>query len=486
MLTAQAFSQIPVSLLTPGAFIEIDNSRALKGLPIQRQRVLLVGQRLAAGTLAAGVVQLLSNEDQAKDWFGRASMLAAMAVAYKAVDNYTETYALGVDDNGAGAAATGTLTFTGPSTAAGTVELYIAGKRVDIGVASGQTANQVAAAAEAAINADLDLPVTAAVLNAVVTLTANHKGELGNAIDVRHSYYPGEALPAGVTLAIVAMAGGTSDPAAAAIVAAISDERYDTIVWPWTSAASLLEIKNEMERRWGALVMKEGHVHSAARGSVATLQTLGNLHNSAHLSIADAGNEPTAPWIKASQIAARDAFEPDPARPRQYLSLPNVLPAARELRRTRSERDTLLAAGIATTIVGDDGTVAIERLVTTYKTNAAGAEDPSYRDVETLRTLAYLRFSLRTRILQRFPRHKLAGDDHPGGPTIARPKDIVAEVIALFTQWEVAGLAEDIDQFKADLQVVRDEDDANRVNALIPPNLVNQFRTFAGLLQFRL
>lgn len=485
-LTSSAFSQIPISMRTPGAYIEVDPSRAVRGLPIQRHRALIVGQRLAAGTVPAGSVRLISTVDEANAWFGRGSQLAAMVRAFKQVDTYTETYALAADDTGAGVAATGTLTFTGPATAAGTIELYIGGANIEVGVASADTATMIATATAAAINANLDLPVTAASAAGVVTLTCRHKGELGNAIDVRHSYWPGEALPTGVTIAVVALSGGTSDPAAAALIAAMADDRFDTIVWPWTSSGSLTELKNELVRRFGALVMKEAHAHSAARGTLSALQTLGNLHNSPHLTISDAGNEPTTPWVKASQIAARDAFEPDPARPRQYLTLPNVMAPARELRRTRSERETLLAAGIATTIVGDDGTVAIERLVTTYKTNPAGASDTAYLDVETMRTLAYLRWSMRTRIQQRFPRHKLAGDDHPGGLTIARPKDIVAELVALFVQWQEAGLAENLDQYKADLQVVRDTNDPNRLNALVPPDLVNQFRTFAGLLQFRL
>jgi len=485
-IPATSFSQIPISLLTPGAFVEIDPTRALKGLPIQRHRVLLLGQRLAAGTAPAGEIRLVSDATQARAWFGQGSQLAAIVAAYKAVDDYTETFALAADDAGAGVQATGTFTFAGPATAAGTVELYIAGINVEAGVGSGDTATAIATAVAAAINANLDLPVAAASAAGVVTLTARHKGLLGNDIDLRHSYWTGEALPAGVTLAIANMVGGTTDPASTALIAAMADERFDTIVWPWTSAGSLLDIKNEAARRFGAMVMRETSVHAAARGSVSALQTLGNAHNSPHLTIADAGNEPTAPWVKAAQIAARDAFEPDPARPRQYLTLPGVMAPVRALRRTQSEANTLLAAGIATTIVGDDGTVSIQRLVTTYKTNPAGASDAAYLDVETMRTLAYLRWSMRTRILQRFPRHKLAGDDHPGGPTIARPKDIVAELVALFVQWEAAGLAEGLDQFKKDLQVERDAGNPNRVNALVPPDLVNQFRVFAGLLQFRL
>lgn len=130
----------------------------------------------------------------------------------------------------------------------------------------------------------------------------------------------------------------------------------------------------------------------------------------------------------------------------------------------------------------------IERAITTYRLNAFDLPDISYLDVNTLLTLAYLRFTVRARISQKFPRHKLASDDTAfgEGQAIVTPRIIRAELVALFALWEERGLVEGREQFKADLIVERDADDPNRVNALIPPDVVNQFRVFAGQVQFRL
>lgn len=483
------FSQIPIDLRTPGQFVEMDNTRALRGLPIQRHKILVLGQRLAAGTVAAGLVKLITSKDEAVQFFGKGSMLAEMCKALRAANTYTETYAIAVDDNGAGVAATGSINVLGAATAAGTLNVYIADTLVQVPVAAAQANTAIATALITAINAIGELPVTAlidGVVNTKVNLTARHKGELGNAIDIQFNYYTGDRMPAGLAPVITAMSAGTSDPVLASTIAAMGDEQYQTVIFPWTSAGCLLSIETELSRRFGAMVAKEGHAFSAARGSVSTLDALGDTRNSPHLTIMDAGNSPTPPWIWAAVTGAVDAFEPDPARPRQTLPLPGLLPPLKELRRTRDERDTLLHHGIATFIVDDGGRVLIERLATTYKTNAFGAPDISYLDVETLRTIAYLRFSVRTRIALVYPRMKLAGDDHPGSLTIVRPKDIRAELISLFRDWEGAGLAEGIEQFMQDLRVERDPNDPNRVNAVIPPDVVNQFRVFAGLLQFRL
>jgi phage tail sheath gpL-like len=51
---------------------------------------------------------------------------------------------------------------------------------------------------------------------------------------------------------------------------------------------------------------------------------------------------------------------------------------------------------------------------------------------------------------------------------------------------EELGLVEGFDQFKADLVVERDALDANRLNFLLPPNLINQLVVTAAKVQFRL
>lgn len=139
-------------------------------------------------------------------------------------------------------------------------------------------------------------------------------------------------------------------------------------------------------------------------------------------------------------------------------------------------------------MVDAGGLVLIERLITTYQTNAYGVDDASYLDIETMRTLAYLRLTVRARIATKFPRHKLAADGTQFGPgqAIVTPNIIRAELVALFMDWMDAGLAEGLEQFKRDLLVQRSATDPNRVDAVIPPDVINQFRVFAAQVQFRL
>lgn len=483
-----SFNQIPIAIRTPGQFIEFDNTRAVQGLPVVQHKILVLGQRLASGTVAQNIPKRILSAGQAEEFFGRGSMLHEMLSALKAANSFTECWAVGIDDNVAGVAATGTITFSGAPTENGTLNLLIRGTLVQVAVTSGQTAAQIATATAAAINADTSLPVTAAPAAAVVTLTARHKGENGNYIDVRVNYYFGQKTPKGLTVAIVAMSGGTANPSIAGAIAAIGAEQYHTVIMPYTDAANLTLLETELANRFGPLQQKEGQAFAGASGTHATIDTLGASRNSPHVSIMGAGKSPTPPYVWAAVVGAVDAFETDPARPRQTLELPGCLPPAEQDRFTRDERNILLFDGVSTFIVDAGGRCLIERLITTYQTNAFGVEDTSYLNIETMRTIAYLRLSARTRIALKYPRHKLANDgtNFAAGQAIVTPKMIRAELIALFQEWERAGLAEDIEQFKRDLIVERNPNDQDRVDAIIPPDTINQFRVFAAALQFRL
>ena len=164
------------------------------------------------------------------------------------------------------------------------------------------------------------------------------------------------------------------------------------------------------------------------------------------------------------------------------------MPPPSENRFTRSERDILLFDGIATWITDTGGNVLIERAITSYQNNALGIPDPTYLDVQTLATLGELRDQYKIRMSSRFitPRFKLADDGFPvqPGSFVATPATVAQEIIALFTELRTAGLIENLDEFIDNLRVERDQTDRNRVNALLPPDLINQFNILAGLFQF--
>jgi len=83
-------------------------------------------------------------------------------------------------------------------------------------------------------------------------------------------------------------------------------------------------------------------------------------------------------------------------------------------------------------------------------------------------------------------RFKLADDTFPVQPgmMVATPKTIRQETVALFSELEQAGLIENLADFTDNLVVERNAANRDRVDVLLPPDLINQFRILATQLQF--
>ena len=485
-----SFNDIPTAIRVPWAYIEFDASRAVQGSQKKNFTCLVMGQKTASGTATALDIDLISSADQAGVLYGTGSQLHNMFQAWKANNNFSTVYGMCLSDNGAGVAAAGSYAFTGTASESGTYNAMIAGRRIQVGITSGDNATTVGDALVAAIALDSSLPITAINTTGTVAITAKNKGLEGNNIDLTENYYEDEATPAGITVVITQMSAGATNPDITTAIAAIPEQQYDIVVIPWTDAANLALIEAELALRWGPLTQIDSQCFTAADDTVANLGTLGNSRNSPHVTIIEAYKSPSQPCEYAAEAGATAAFygSIDPARPYQTLEFKFVKAPKLANRMLMSERNTLLYDGIATTVVNASGNVAVERLITTYKKNAAGADDTAYLDVNTKMTLSYLRWSLRNTLLRKFPRHKLANDGtrFSQGQAIVTPKVIRAEIIALFDSWEFDGLVEGIDQFKTDLLVERNTSDPTRLDISMSPDLVNQMRIFGAKIGFLL
>ena len=482
------FNSIPVNFLIPGFYAEFDSSRAGQPQATVPPKLLLVGQKLAAGNAPAGVPVRVFSKDQAGQLAGRGSMLALMAAASLKANPFTPTYILPLADANGSTKSTRTLPVTGPAIAPGTLALAIGGKAYPIGVAIGDAVGVVATAIVNAVTADADAPVTAASAAGVVTLTARNAGLDAGAIDVSINIYDGEALPGGIGVSVSALTPGATNPQVAASLTALGDQWFPSFAVPYTDATNLDALEAELLDRFGPIRQIDGYAFTAASLAVADAITLGGSRNSPLVSICDAGDVLSPAYVVAATVAAIDAAEPDPGRPRQALALPGLVGRTSQGRRTRSQRNQLIAGGISTLIVDVDGTVLIERLTTTYRTNSFGVSDTAYFDREQLSLLANLRYSARVRFATKYPRHKL-GRDGSTGDNVMTPAVARAEYVSLYVDtWMSQGWVEGgttLALFKADLVCTINAGDPNRLDARVSPDLINQWRIGATQIQFR-
>jgi len=493
-ISAGVFNDIPAQLRVPGVYIEFDDR--LAGNSAFQGRLLVLGQRLADGERNALELDRVTSAEQAERYYGRGSMLAEMLRHSLAAQPYLETWALPLDEvdtASGGVASTGKIALAGSATTADAMVLYLAGYRVRIGVAVADDGEAIASALVAAINADTRLPVTAAVNDVApseLDITCRWAGATGDDIDIRFSAL-GEDRISGVTPTVTAMAGGASNPDLVDAIAALGPEQYNWIACPYTDAANLTALKGELDDRFGPTRQIGGRAFAAFRGTHGETGTFGAGHNSPHLSVMGTGLaiSPTWLWSAVNAAVAGQALATDPARPLQTLQLPMILGPKEADRFTDTERNLLLFDGIATFKVATDGNVSIERQITTFQETDSGVPSDSYLDINVPETLERIRYDQRARILQRFPRHKLAENadaaNFGAGQPIVTPNVAKAELLSLYRDFMSRGWAQDYAGYAESFQAAVDTDNPGRLNVIDSPKLVGQYRIHAMQTQFR-
>lgn len=486
------FNNVPANLRVPFMYAEFDNANAVQGPVTQLYKVLLAGNKLAAGTQAELVPVTVTSAAQAATLFGAGSVLHLMAKKFLENNRTTPLTCVAIDDDASGVQATGDFSISGTPTESGTVNLWIGGESVSAAVTTSSTPTTIIAALKAACDAAPNLPVTTAVNGGDDTqldITAKNDGEHGNQIQIRHSYQADQDLPAGLTASITDMSGGSANPDVSEIWPVIGEDQYILMSFPWLDSDNLDAVETELADRFGPLRQNDGYAVYAKKDTLNNLSTLGGGRNSQFTSIL-MSESINVPWeVSAAAVAEiAAAGQNDPARPFQTLAMSGIKVLPEAERFTLEERNTLLYNGIASMKNASGGVARIERMITTYEENAAGADDTSYLDLNTLLTLSYLRYDFRTYFLNRYPRHKLANDGtrFAIGQPVITPKVGKAEAISKFREWEQLGLVENIDQFKEDLIVERNASDPNRLDFLLPPDLVNQMRVFGVQIGFLL
>jgi len=164
-----------------------------------------------------------------------------------------------------------------------------------------------------------------------------------------------------------------------------------------------------------------------------------------------------------------------------------VIAPKQEDRLGLANNNLLLKAGCALLVAGNDGTVYLKRIVTTYKTTPAGASDTSYQQLETVFTLSFLRWDWNNYMSSRYPHAKLAddGNDYGPGQVVMTPKLGAAELLSRYEYWMSKALVQNYEDFKANLVVIRDPNDRTALQFLIPAELISQFFIGKSKLQFK-
>jgi phage tail sheath gpL-like len=196
--------------------------------------ILLVGCMISGTASSGQLKEGIISKKEFNDFFGAKSQIAkagrAMVDALSVSKIKPKISAIGLTDNASGVPSTGTIAFSGTATVSGTLTVYIDSIRngkYELAVASGATATSIGSNLETLINANNNSPVSAANTTGSVALTALNDGAQGNTIGIKIV-----GSVAGISTTLTAMASGATNPVLTSLFDSVADKRYTSIVYP--------------------------------------------------------------------------------------------------------------------------------------------------------------------------------------------------------------------------------------------------------------
>lgn len=193
------------------------------------QRVLLLNTKLAIGTSPSGaLVQDIPNDDSWVPLFGIDSLIAQDIRAFKKLNKNTPLDVIALDE-GTGVPI-GMVLFAGVATGEGTVTVNLVSREnysFTAPVLDGATAAAVASAVASLIGANAEIPVASGAVLDNIDFSVKTEGLQGNNFSLEViSNTPG------ITATVAGFTGGLTSPILLGVFDIIGDQRYQTICAP--------------------------------------------------------------------------------------------------------------------------------------------------------------------------------------------------------------------------------------------------------------
>jgi phage tail sheath gpL-like len=476
-------SVIPTSYKVPRAFLKVTLGVGPRSPGAGSVKLLLIGNKTSAGSATVATAYAITSNDDAIARFGRGSELHRMCKAAFAAYGSADITAMAVTE--AGTAATKSIaTAVGPASVAGTLEVWIAGRRVVVQIAVGDTISTVSTNLAAAINATPDLPVTAAANTPAGTtvLTAKNVGVRGNHIAVRSLLTGGTGLTH-VAATGYAAGGATSDDPQACLDA-VASSRYHLIVSPYVDATNLAKFKAHCDTQAQPLQGRRQRWIACFNGTLAAGITLADTINAQRGQLVWEEDPDDLPGEIAAGFAAYVASQigSDRAANLDGLVIPGLQSQydASDVP-TESEQDSALNNGL-TPLLSGTGRVSIVRSITSYHLDSGGLDDFSVLDSHYVDVPDFIADDLQANFTTAFAGFKIApatADGSPPGPRIATPASVKDWIFSRLKFYENQ-LIVNVDALKDSIIVEIDAIATGRMNAEIPVDVIELFHQMAG------
>jgi len=416
----------------------------------------------------------VTSVEAAASRYGAGSCITDMIRAATRLRPIAEWWALPLAEPSSGTAGTWSVPMTGTATASGVVRLWIGRHRIEVSVASGDTAATVLGALGEAIAAKH--PVTAGTVSGdALPLTAKHKGAYS--VGLRVAWDEATSAPDGLSLGTITSTAGTgttelpSLPPVAFAQIGVCD------------VAMAGDLGALLDARWDYSESLWGHGYVCSRGDAATIVATAQQVERQWRHLTWAVTEPAtraANWEIAAGVCglAMAWAEDRPAASPSGSTLVG-LPGAYSPVWSASVRDLLLRYGHApvTGSLGRD--LVVDRLVTTRWSDGSGNRDERSYQAPQMWALARFLRGIRADLAATFRGRRLVSDGPVMPPDAASPSVLRDYLEGLIRRYAALGLVEVNTELLREVRVERSEEDPARLDVCLPVDLVDGLEILA-------
>jgi len=431
----------------------------------QPQKILCVGPQTATATATDFALNVNVQKGAESALHGSDSILANMMRFARKINGVNQFDSIGVDDDGSGVAATGTIVVTGTATATGSIDVTAGSRsdyKVSVAIVSGDTATEVGDSIVTAVTAITNKILSASNTTGTVTFTALNKGTIGNSIPLEV-----EGSVAGIVTAVTTMASGATDPTLTTVFDNVGDSRYQAILWGFPADTS--ELITFLDARFNVTNdVLNGVGFTADVDSLANLESANTSLNSQSLtvfgfkkqtetdyagpavvevpvmiasyfagirSLRFTDGEAIAQFVTTSQ-GALDSFGGPALASKPYFNtpFPDLFVEITGRGWTLAEIASLKIAGVS--VIGNNrpATELITgEVVTTYKTDSGGNPDISFKFLNFVDTASGVREFFVNNLNSTFAQSRLTTGDLVAGRSQANEALIRATLIGFYS-----------------------------------------------------
>jgi phage tail sheath gpL-like len=244
---------------------------------------ILMGNKLSTGSATLATIYgpttpiALTSESDAIALFGAGSELHGMARRFFTLNTSTPLSAIAIAE-GAGAAATGTITVANIASGYSTLRIYLQDDFVDVGIASGDGYATVASNIVSAVNSKTYWPASASTgSNGIVTLTAKQLGLRGNLISFQTQLKPSNITTTVTGTASAFLTSGTVSDDNTNALAAMLPYNFYYIISAAEDVTNLGRLKTQIATQSLPVNgIRQRNISGSNAASVSTINTIAN------------------------------------------------------------------------------------------------------------------------------------------------------------------------------------------------------------------